>query len=153
MHFEVPNAIIERQYAASGIRVSFRRLGRIGGYQVRFDRQRGFRTDVVISSASVYRTTTAAHRGFAVTARILVRGANVRLRPLAAPRGLGPDAKMWRAERRPHGALRATAVIVLWRSRTALGLIDVGGIGSPLGRDVALRLARAQQARIARAGS
>jgi hypothetical protein len=128
-----------------------REVGRINGYDATFQRGSGFAVVSVASSASVHRTVPYARKAFLAHERALSlcpRRFNVRRTALRER--IGDEARLWMLRVTQSGVTAESAVLT-WRSGTTLASVSAGGLVGTVDPLLVVRLAKAQQARIARA--
>ncbi len=129
---------------------SFVRWGRITGYEVDFE-QGGLLSELITSSASLYRTAHGAHLSIVDSARRTLRkqSQGTTVTPLSTDGRIGREIRFYKLTR-TQDKLTVVAYALLWRETNVKAVVQVIGFGLT-DPSLAIQLARKQEARIVRA--
>jgi hypothetical protein len=142
----VSNAQASREAA---VRKNFVRLGRIQGYEATYEKQARRGILLVLSRASTYRTAAGARQSMSLDVAAAEKSRSVRFRRVPLAPTVGDESRLYRATVK-QGRTTVDVYTLSWRSGRVYAAVigsGVAGTGKPW---FVVKLARRQQARIAR---
>lgn len=134
----------------AAVKKNVTRLGRLQGYEARYEKQATRGILVVISRASSYKTAAGARESLALDVKGAARNRSLRFRrvPLGGGGKIGDEAHAFRATVKQN-KITVDVYTVAWRSGRIYGAVigtGLAGTGKPF---FVVKLARRQQARLA----
>jgi hypothetical protein len=131
------------------VKKNYTRLGRIQGYEATYEKKGTRGILVVVTRASTYKTAAGAGESLALDARGAEKSRTVRFRRVRGAAKVGDESHMFRASVK-QGRTTVEIYSVAWRSGKVYAAVigsGLAGTGKPW---FVVKLAKRQQARIAR---
>ena len=148
----IPNRVAERQAAKDDecpYRFRADDVERIMGYEVEFEKP-GFATTALGSGATVHRSVAGTRRMLASWERSFAGCRTVKFRRASVGARIGYEARMWRVRITKQG-FTVEGFYLTWRYRTMVGSVSAAGFAGAINPRLLVKLAKRQQARMARA--